>query len=154
VTPERKHYLLSLVQYPQLTANESAVVRQWLLAHADEYDDVDFSVRLGATVDRQPGWDDVTWLQAKILSQKRIDLVGYRGTAVTIVEVKLRVSLAALGQLLGYATLWRVEHPDVSNIALEAIGYSALVDAPEVLAAHGVGVELFPDATITPFPHR
>jgi hypothetical protein len=152
VTPERKAYLLSVSQYPQLTANESAVARAWLVQHADEYDDVDFSVRLGATVDRLPDWSDATWRQAQILSQKRIDMIAYKGTEVTIIEVKLRVSLAALGQLLGYGTLWRVEHPESTAVHLLAIGNSALVDAHDILTAHSVNIELFPDVAITVLP--
>lgn len=150
--PERKAYLLGLSQYPQLTANESAVARAWLVEHADEYDDVDFSVRLGATVDRDPSWSDSTWKQAQILSQKRIDMVAYKGSEVTIIEVKLRVSLAALGQLLGYATLWRIEHPETTGVNLIAIGNSALVDAHDILMAHAIPTELFPEVGVTILP--
>ena len=152
MTPERKRYLLALTQFPQLTVNESAVARAWLIKHADEYDDVDFSVRLGSTVDRQPAWDDVTYQQAQILSQKRIDLVAYKGSTVTIIEVKLRVSLAALGQLLGYAILWRAENPETTQVNLEAIGNSALVDAHDLLLSHGVTMELFTDAGLVTLP--
>ena len=149
----RKAYLLSLTQYPQMTVNESAIVRAWLTAHADEYDDVDFNVRVGTSLDLGPGYSDATRQQAALLSQKRIDIVGYKGADVTIVEVKLRVALSALGQLLGYSILWQVEHPETAHVNLVAIGNSALLDAVELLHAHGVTVELFPDVTLATLPY-
>ena len=148
MTEERKAYLLSLVQLPQMTVNESAIAHQWLMEHADEYDDVDFNVRVGNSLELGPEYDEATQRQAALLSQKRIDIVGFNGNAVTIVEVKLRISLSALGQLLGYALLWQAENPGTSEITLEAIGHDALIDAVEVLQAHGVQVELFPNVAL------
>jgi hypothetical protein len=151
MTPDRKAYLLTSLQYPQLTANESAIVRAWLVVHADEWDDVAFNQRVGATIERQPDWNDSTWQQAQILYQKRIDMVAYRGQAVRIVEVKYpRIDLGAMGQLLGYATLWRAEYPETTDLSLEAIGVGALIDAADVLRAHGIIVELYPDAPVAP----
>jgi len=135
-----------------MTANESAVARAWLVAHADEYDDVQFGLRLGNTVPRDPTWSDATWAQAQILSQKRIDFVAFKGTTVTIVEVKLRLALSALGKLLGYATLWRLENPQTTAVNLLAIANSALVDAVDVLNAHGVATELFPEVITVLLP--
>lgn len=152
MTPDRKAYLLSLTRYDQLTVNESAVAQQWLQKHADDFDDVQFSVRLGSTVDRMPDWTEITWKQAQILSQKRADMIATKGTEITIIEIKLRLSLAALGQLLGYKILWEVEHPETTDVHLWAIANSALVDAADILLAHNVSVELYPDLTVTLLP--
>lgn len=151
--PSRKSYLLSLSQYPSMTVNESMVVHAWLVKHADEWDDVDFNVRLGSSQVLGDGYNETTRAQAALLTQKRVDLVATRGNAVDIVEVKIRVSLGALGQLLGYKVLWTVEHPETETIELEAIGNSALLDVVEVLQAHGVTVELFPDVTLATLPY-
>lgn len=153
MTPERKAYLLSLTQFPSMTVNESAVAHAWLEKHADEWDDVDFNVRLGSALDLGPGFSDATQAQAALLTQKRADMVATRATTALIVEIKIRVSLAALGQLLGYQVLWRVEHPETTDVQLEAIGNSALLDVVEVLQAHGVRVELFPDVTLARLPY-
>lgn len=153
MTPARKAYLLSLVQYPSMTANESAVARAWLEKHADEWEDVEFNVRLGSSLDLGPGYNEATKQQAAILSQKRADMVAVRGSSALVIEVKLRVALAAMGQLFGYATLWRVEHPETTGLQLEAIGHDALLDVVEILQAHGVHVELFPDLTLARLPY-
>lgn len=148
MTPERKSYLLSLISFPQMTINESAIIHAWLLEHVDEYDDVDFNVRVGNSVDIGPGATDVQRKQAAALSQKRADVVAYKDGAVTIVEAKPRLTLSALGQLLGYAVLWQADNPLTKAVHLVAIGHTALVDAVEVLHAHNITTELFPDLTL------
>jgi len=153
MTPERKAYLLSLTQYPSMTANESAVARAWLEQHADEWDDAEFNVRVGSSMDLGPSYSDATRAQAAISSQKRVDLVATRGNVARLVEIKIRVPMGALGQLLGYQVLWRVEHPETADVQLEAIGNSALLDVVEILQAHGVHVELFPDLTLARLPY-
>jgi len=153
MTPERKAYLMSLVQYPQLTAAESNVARAWLEKHADEWDDVNFNVRLGTQLQLGDGFNDTTRAQAALLSQKRADLVATRGVEAAIIEVKIRIALAALGQLLGYDVLWRAEYPLTTNIRLIAIGHDALLDVVELLQAHGVSVELFPNVALAVLPY-
>lgn len=153
MTPERKAYLLSLTQYPQLTANESQIARAWIAEHADEWDDVDFNARVGSELELGPGFSEATRRQAALLSQKRIDMVATKGSNVAIIEVKLRVSLAALGQLLGYSVLWRLENPATANINLIAIGHDALLDVVEMLHAHGASVELFPNVALATLPY-
>lgn len=148
MTPERKAYLLSLVQFPQMTVNESAIAHAWLMEHADEFDDVEFNRRVGNSLELGPEYDAATQRQAALLSQKRIDIIGFSGNAVTIVEVKLRISLSAMGQLMGYAVLWQAENPGTSEISMVAIGHDALIDVVEVLQAHGIAVELFPNVAL------
>jgi hypothetical protein len=148
MTPERKSYLLSLTQFPSLTVNESSIARAWLEKHADEWEDVEFNLRVGSSQILGEGFSDTTRAQAALLSQKRIDMVATRGAEAAIIEVKLRVSLAALGQLLGYCVLWRAENPDTTTINLIAIGHDALLDVVDMLQAHGVSVELFPNVAL------
>lgn len=153
MTAARKAYLLSLVQFPSMTVNESAVAHAWLVMHADEWDDVEFNVRVGSQLELGAGYSETTRAQAALLSQKRIDIVATRGNDYAIIEVKIRVSLAALGQLLGYSVLWRVEHPSAITIQLVAIGHDALLDVVEMLQAHGVHVELFPNVALATLPY-
>lgn len=47
------------------------------------------------------------------LTDKRIDAVGRRDGAYTIFEARRRSGWSAIGQLLGYAQLWRLNHPDL-----------------------------------------
>jgi len=66
--------------------------------------DYDFRVGMGTVIEGETG---TPWPRmAKMLSQKRIDVVGWVGDSPTIIEVKKRVGLSALGQVLGYRILF------------------------------------------------
>lgn len=141
--------LIRQEKYPQMTATESIITRQWIIKHGAEFDAIDFNHRVGNSVELGPEFDDTTRRQAQLLSQKRLDILACSGTEVTIVEVKVRVALGALGQLLGYQLLWKQDHPETTAVHLVAIAYDALVDVEAVLQAYGVDVELFRNLTVT-----
>lgn len=48
------------------------------------------------------------------LTDKRIDAVGRAVDRYTIYEARRRAGWSAIGQLLGYATLWRLNHPELA----------------------------------------
>lgn len=146
MNPDERARLLALVQFPQMPVLESYVAREWLKAHVDEFDSIEFNVRLGDGLDLGAGYDEATRKQAQLLTQKRADIVARFGDNVTLVEVKDRLSLSALGQLTGYDTLFRMANPGIRSVRLLAIGRDASVDVPELLRAHGVAVELYPGA--------
>lgn len=54
--------------------------------------------------------DRQLWTQ---LTDKRIDAVGRTGDRYTIYEARRRAGWSAIGQLVGYATLWRLNHPEL-----------------------------------------
>jgi len=136
-------------KYPQMTADESNIARAWLLQHWQELDRIDFNHQLGNSVEIPDGTDEATRRQAEASSKKRADLIAWHGDEATIVEVKPRLYLAALGQLLGYQLLFHLEHPEVKTVHLVAIARDATPDAKELLIAHGVHVELFPNVPRT-----
>jgi len=148
MTPVELQRLLSVTQYPQMTVNESVISRAWLMKHGLDFDRVEFNSLLGNSIELGPEVDEVTRRQAAQISAKRSDIIAWHGNEATIVEVKPRLSFSALGQLLGYRLLFHLEHPEITNIHLVAIGHDASVDTPEVLLAHGAHVELFPNVTL------
>lgn len=145
---ERLAYLLSLKQFPQMTVYESQVAAAWVRKHAAEWEEMDFNVSLGSHQVLGPGHSEATQRQAAFITTKRADIIATSGEFAAIVECKLRLSLSALGQLLGYEILWRAEHPETTDVQLIAIGHSARLDVVDILMAHAIQVELFPDVTI------
>lgn len=144
--------LLSQIQLPGLTNNETMISQAWLAQHSAEFDSVQFQVRLGAELDIGLGYPEWARRQAAIQSQKRADIIAMQGDQATIVEVKIRVSPGALGQLLTYRTLWHAEYLSKPVPHLVAIGNDALVDVHDVLAAYGVTVETFPNVYLVKLP--
>jgi len=144
VAPVNLPRLLDQIQYPGMTFVESEITRAWLQQHGDEFESLEFNVRLGAGVELGEEYGEETRRDATMLSQKRADIVAIARGVVTIVEVKVRIGLPALGQLIGYRELWRRDHPDAGFIRLLAIGRSAVSDVDLVFRAQGVEIETFP----------
>jgi hypothetical protein len=136
--------LLARASYPGMSAVESEVTRAWLGRHGLEYDRVEFQVRLGAGIDPGPGQPEYIRQLGRELWAKRADVVAITGAAVTIVEVKERITPGAVGQLLVYRDLYRREHPGAATIRLLTIGRGAVTDLIETFTAQGVEIEVYP----------
>jgi hypothetical protein len=99
--------LLNMAKYPGMPALESNIARVWIRHEGLGYDKLEFNVRLGNGAEIQPGITGATKRQFEIITQKRADIIAYKGNLVDIVEVKVRMSLSAMGQLQGYQHLWQ-----------------------------------------------
>jgi len=85
---------------------EKLVWERFMDLYPDKFETVDYDFRVGegVKIESEPG---TPWPRmAKMLSQKRIDVIGWVGDSPTIIEVKRRVGLSALGQIYGYRTLF------------------------------------------------
>jgi len=85
---------------------EAALLTAWLNAHWQQFDKVDYNVRVGHGVVQDAATPEFAQQAAISNSQRRVDAIVWRGDAPTIIEVKVRGSLWALGQLWGYRQLW------------------------------------------------
>lgn len=134
--------------YPERTARESGVIRDFLTAHGGDYDRFGFSVRVGSTANPDPS--HLIGVQRSTLwsNRKRIDLICYAGTAPTLVEAKMRIEPAAIGQLLTYRLLWLEDNPDEHDPRLVLIGRYTDQDTIRSAQAHGIDVLIYdrPDA--------
>lgn len=135
--------VLVMRYYPERTTGESAVLRDFLLEHIYEFDSIDFQVRIGAGIPPDPTHLPGVQKQTTFNSQKRIDLLAYRGPQAIIVEVKQRVTPASLGQILTYRVLWIAEHPNDRDPELVVVGRSSDADTIGSLQAHGITVYLY-----------
>lgn len=129
--------------YPERTTRESAVIRDFLRAHGEQFDRFAFSVRVGQGVTPNPEHMDGVQRSTAWSSRKRIDLLLWRGDQPTIGEVKERVGPGTLGQLLGYRQLWLEENADAVEPTLIAIGRYSDDDTIRILTQHGISVYLF-----------
>jgi len=143
VPPPDLERLLVQLQYPAMTWVESRITEAWLRAHGAEYDAIDFNVRLGEGQQLGEEYSPETRRMAQLVTQLRADLVARRASEVTLIEVKVRVGLPVIGQLIGYRHLWNQAHPEAPVTRLLAIGRSVVAGLEGVLAAAGVEVELF-----------
>jgi hypothetical protein len=128
--------------YPAMLPNEIAVWRAWLRVHYAEFDRFEYNVRVGPGFDPGPTLAENDRKMALDITRKRIDALAWRGSQPTIIEVKERAGLSAIGQLMGYVVHWNLERPNGPR------PYSLLVAArlapgvEEVLNHHGLSFAL------------
>lgn len=140
--------LLKARTFPQWTANETAVGKEWLMRHADDWDDVELNVQVGSTPAALEGLNDATLRQMQINSAKRIDMLAKRGGYAAIVEAKVRVTLMTVGQLYGYRVLLEADRPTLAITQLWGIGVYAILDAPLIFDELDLQLELYPQLVL------
>jgi hypothetical protein len=129
--------------YPERTDAESAIMRDFLLAHGGEYDGFAFSVRVGKGQPVDPAHLPGVQRATTYNTRKRIDMCLWQRGRLTIAEVKKQIGPGVLGQLRTYRQLFLEEHPEVEDVQLAAIGRFSDPDTLRVLSAEGVDVYLY-----------
>jgi hypothetical protein len=145
-TPDRYDELLKRQFFPEKTGPESRNYREYLSRHIRDFDYVRLQVRVGEGVTPDPALLDGVQRQAIRNSKKIIDILGMKGDQATIVEVKIRVTIQALGQVLGYRHLYQEAKPDAPEPFVLIVGTYADADALRVITSNGVPVLLYPEA--------
>lgn len=129
-------------KYPGLLPREIVVLRAWLRLREKDFDRFDYNVRIGTGFDPGPTVSDSIRQMAIQNSQKRIDAVGYKGTDVTLIEVKDRAGFSAVGQLVGYLHMWQAAHPEQAKPRLLLVANRLQDDIPLVAAGAGIEIDL------------
>lgn len=99
--------------YPHMVGEEIMVWNRFVDQDPKRFETVDYDFRVGEGIPILPGEEENFARMAKMLSQKRIDVIGWVGDSPTIIEVKGRVGLSTLGQVLGYRTLFTKEFVNI-----------------------------------------
>ncbi|MQY78858.1 MAG: hypothetical protein GH151_06640 [Bacteroidetes bacterium] len=100
-------------KYPHLIGEDTAVWERFVLKFPDRFNTVDYDVHVGSGIEPLDGIESNIVDQWRDLTRKRIDVIGWNRDFATIIEVKKRVGLPALGQILGYRFLYRREHSGI-----------------------------------------
>jgi hypothetical protein len=132
--------------YPERTDKESTVIRDFLEAHGREFDRFSFSVRVGVGATPDPSTLPAVQRNTVFSSKKRIDILCWRGMQPVIVEVKVNITPASLGQILTYRHLWMEENPHELEPELIIVGRVVDADTVKVLQANGITVYVYADA--------
>ncbi len=107
---------------------------RFVLMFPNEYDSVDYDVRVGEGIAPLAHLPDNIKRDARALTQKRIDVVGWNGESPTIIEVKSRAGLGVLGQILGYQILFNKDFPNIQKPGLLIIAGRIAPDDAYVLS--------------------
>lgn len=145
---DRNDFGLLLIRkaYPERTDGESAVIRAFLLEHLKDFDSIVFGKRLGQGEPPDPAHLPAIQRQTTLNTQLRLDILAIQGAQPILIEVKQRVTPAALGQILTYKHHYVEENPDAPEPDLWIVGRESNADTLAAINGHGVTVYLYPDA--------
>jgi len=80
---------------------------KWLALYSQGWERYEYDVRIGEGITVSEEYPDWGKDLARLLTQKRIDVIAYRQGIPWIFEVKPQAGLGAYGQLLAYRELYR-----------------------------------------------
>ena len=101
-------------KYTHMTGEDKAVWDRFIMKFPKAFDSVDYDFRVGEGEQLQLEFDEKIQRMVTMLSQLRIDAIGWNGEQPTIVEVKPRAVVSALGQIQGYKILFMRQFPKIS----------------------------------------
>lgn len=101
-----------LRKYPHLMVSDVEIWERYLDLYAKQWDSFAYDVRCGEGVPQSKTGKEGIGQKADTLWEKRIDVVGLRGSELFIIEVKPAAMLSAIGQLLSYEVLFKERYPD------------------------------------------
>jgi len=140
--------MLARKWFPERTDRESSVIRDYLAAHHQEFEQLTFGKRVGAGLEPDPAHLEGVQRNTTRFTKKRVDILGKAGAQYTIIEIKERITPASLGQILTYRQLLLEEMPDALEPRLVVVGRYSDEDTLRALTGHGVTVYTYdpPDA--------
>lgn len=133
--------------YPGLIPEAVALWRRWLKDHELEFLEFEYNVRCGEglivppeQLTGDPERDRALREQWRALTQKRIDVVGHRLGEDWVLEIDVRPSTRALGQLVLYEQLYAKLRPYAPTIMLGLICERLGPDMEETFRTQGVEI--------------
>ncbi len=99
-------------RYPHMLPRDQYIWDKFLEQHGDYFEYFKYDIHVGEGVGNITGYPPEIVKMAKVLTQKRIDAVGFRGSEIWVFEVKPYAGLSAIGQVVAYEALWNKDFPD------------------------------------------
>ena len=129
-------------RYPHLLPHERRIWKRFVDNPPFPIDRAEYDVRLGEGMPINPEWPPAIQHMARVLTQKRVDVIVQSGSEWWLIEIKRRAGFSALGQLLGYAILWIDKYPARPSPRLAVVCESLQPDLVGVLAQYSIAVFL------------
>jgi hypothetical protein len=92
--------------YPNMRDKETLIWERFLAKFPDAYDEVVYNLKLGEGADIPEGTAENIARDFKELTQHKIDVVGFKGNNIDIIELKPYAGVGAIGQVIGYRDLY------------------------------------------------
>lgn len=134
-----KYNYEKLYKYPHLLGEDKIIWERFIDSFPDRFHTVDYDIHVGTGIVPPEEADVLISDQWRNLTMKRIDVIGWKNNHATIIEVKRRVGLDTLGQVLGYNFLYKLQNPDIVSPSLLVV--CARIDTDEVSLLKHFGID-------------
>ena len=94
-------------RFPHILPQDAKVWTKFLHGNPDFCDYYDYDIRVGKGIDPGNIVEEKFRRMSIHLSQRRIDIVGYRNDCIFIIELTQKAGIKALGQLSAYPNLYK-----------------------------------------------
>jgi len=125
-------------RYPHMKADEQAIWERFERRLPWRAERIEYDLRLGEGVELPPDTPEWVRKMAWSLSTKRVDVMVETPAEFVIVEVKDRAGLGAIGQLLGYLSLFTRQYRPRKRVRLALVCESLAPDVAPVLVEYGI----------------
>ena len=128
--------------YPHMLEDEARIWTRFLETTDLVFEKITYDVHLGLGVLPLPS--DPAWMGNLLsaVTKKRVDAVGETRNDIWIFEVKPRISMSALGQLVTYFELYQAEYRPTKAVMLAAIGEREAPDIRSSFELYAVNIIL------------
>ncbi len=128
-------------RFVHLLPTEKSLWEKWFSVNSQGWEGYEYDVHVGdgiTVVGEYPDWGKDL---AKLLTQKRIDVLAYRQGVPWIFEIKPQAGLSAYGQLLAYRELFIRERPTSTYPQLAVV--TDLLNPDEQFIYQRAGIRIF-----------
>ena len=133
---------LRLRNYPHLIGGDSELWDKFLIKNPSFFDAVSYDVRIGEGMVLNGDWPENIADMAKLLSQRRMDVIAERAGQIWLIELKVDPGVSLIGQLDAYKILFLKELERPVFIQLFAIINRTTPDLTTVLNEKNIRFEI------------
>lgn len=127
-----------LAYYPHMGPADVHLWNEFIEKYPTAFETCDYDVLVGQGVNVGDTANDIYAHDFRQLTQKRIDIVGYRPSEIWIIEVRPYAGASAMGHILGYKRLFQEKHPSETNINMAIITNAEQSDFAPLYKENGI----------------
>ncbi len=131
-----------LAKYPHMKPADVEIWERFIDANSGFFDRVDYDLCVGEGADFLPTDESTPDGRQNRLYKRKIDVVGYKGNAVWLVEVKPLADMEALGQIITYGDLYAKEKDVPQAVTLMVLAEKIMTEMKNVYQGKDIEVRI------------
>ena len=131
-----------LAKYPHMKPADIEIWERFVETNWGFFDRVDYDFCVGEGTDFLPTDEDTPDGRQNRLYKRKIDVVGYKGNAVWLIEVKPLADTEALGQIITYGDLYVKEKDVPKAMTLMVLAEKIMTEMKDVYKKKGIEVRI------------